>query len=334
MKDPYKILGVSKSASQDEIKKAYRNLVKKNHPDLNPGNKQAEMRFKEISVAYDQIGTPEARSKFDRGETDEQKQEAYSEQQKYWEEALKQGRTGSRGEAGRGPSFYNTQQNAGRYSQSFGDEFGGEDLFEELFRGARTRSAPEKGRDTLFQMEISLKDSVLGTEKGISLPNGKNISVKIPAGINSGTKLRFKGLGEPGPRGAANGDAFIEVIVAPMKGFKKVGNDIEVEVAVSFIEAILGADISVPTLYGPIMMKIPPGVNSGSRLRIKGKGVHSGNDVGNQIVKILITMPDKITPELQAAVKNWNGKFDYNPRSIKESHQTKRNTQDESHHNV
>lgn len=307
MKDPYKILGVASTATQEEIKKAYRNLVKKNHPDLNPGNKQAEAKFKDISVAYDQIGTPEARSKYDRGETDEQKQDEYNRQQKYWEEAFKHGGAGR-------SSFYRTQQDGGRYSQSFGEEFGADDFFEELLRGSRRKNTPEKGQDTLYQMEISLIEAVKGGEKVITLPNGKSISVKIPAGINSGTKLRFRGLGESGYAGGPIGDAYIEVIVAPMKGYKRVGNDIEVDVNISFIEAIMGAEIPVPTLYGPVKLKIPPGVSTGSRLRIKGKGVQSKTESGNQIVVLKIVMPKSIDPELQKAVKQWQGKFDYNPR--------------------
>lgn len=329
MKDPYVTLGVSKSATLEEIKKAYRELVKKNHPDLNPGNKQAEAKFKDISVAYDQIGTAEAKAKFDRGETDQQKQDAYEKQQKYWEEALKQQ------QGKRNSSYYKTQQNGGRYSQSYGDEFGSDSFFEELFRGRRSsQPRPEKGKDTLYQMEINLADSVLGLEKLITLPNGKSISVKIPAGINSGTKLRFRGLGDPGASGTPSGDAFIEIIVTPMKGFKKVGNDIEVEVAISFIEAIMGAEISVPTLYGPVMLKIPSGANNGNRLRIKGKGVKSSSGIGSQIVLIKIVMPKTITPELVNAVKNWKGIFDYNPRTEEYKNYHSRNEQSESHYNL
>lgn len=331
MKDPYKILGVSKSATEEEIKKAYRKLAKKNHPDLNPGNKQAEARFKDISHAYDLIGTPEERARFDRGETAEQQQDAQAKQQKYWEEALRQGNAGSRKS-----SFYNTQQNAGRYSHSFGKEFGGEDFFEEIFKSAgRQRAKQKKGNDTIYQMEVSLKDSVIGTEKVVTLPNGKSISVKIPEGITSGTKLRFKGLGEAGIEGSPPGDAFIEIIVTPMKGFKRIGNDIEVEMAISFIEAILGAEITVETLYGSVLLKIPPGVNTGNRLRIRGKGVQSNSGTGNQIVLIKIMMPKKITPELISEIKNWNGKFDYNPRENENipPHQP-RNTNSERHHNI
>lgn len=331
MKDPYKILGVPKTASPEEIKKAYRNLVKKNHPDLNPGNKQAEAKFKEIAHAYDQIGTPESKAKFDRGETEEQQQNAYAQQQKEWEEALKQGKRGP----GRS-TFYNTQQDAGRYSHSFGEEFGGDSFFEDLFRQAGGRkTAPTKGKDTTYQMEISLADSVKGTEKVITLPNGKSISVKIPAGINSGTKLRFKGLGETAPPGIPAGDAYIEVIVLPAKGFKRVGNDIEAEVSISFIEAILGSEISIPTLYGPVMLKIPAGMSTGNRLRIRGKGVQSDSGTGSQIVVLKIVMPKKLNPELQAEVKKWHGQFDYNPRNDESSpHHYSRNEKSENHTNI
>lgn len=298
MKDPYQILGVSKTATQEEIKKAYRSLVKKNHPDLNPGNKQAEARFKEISVAYDLIGTPEERAKFDRGET----QESFY------------GSQGNRG--GDRSSYYNTQQNAGRYSHSFADQFGDEDLFEELFRQVRGqgRSTKPTGQDTLYKMEVSLKDAVTGVEKIINLPNGTNLKVKIPPGINSGTKLRFKGHGEKGPGGKTSGDALIEVTVVPTEGFVRTGNDIETEVPISFIEALTGAEISVPTLYGPVMLKIPPGVSTGTKLRIKGKGVQTAESSGSQIVKIKIVMPKVVPPELVAEASKWKEKYNYNPR--------------------
>lgn len=166
IKDPYKILGVSKTASQDEIKNAYRILAKKNHPDLNPGNKQAEARFKGISHAYNLIGTKEEKSKYDRGEE------------------------------------------SGRFEDSYGQEFTNEDFFNEIFgRTSKGKSTTQKGRDFIYSMDISLADTITDTEKLITLPNGKSISIKIPAGISTGTKLRFKGLGEPGNEGLAPGDA-------------------------------------------------------------------------------------------------------------------------------
>jgi DnaJ-class molecular chaperone len=294
MLNPYDVLGVSKTATQEEIKKSYRLLAKKYHPDLNPGNSIAEKKFKEISHAYDLIGTAEERAKFDRGETKDQQEQAWHHQ-----ENRRRSAEGARGN---------------RYSQSFADQFGGEDFFEELFRGKRGHKAPKSDRDTHYQMTVSFGESITGVEKTITLPNGKNIQIKIPAGISPGTKLRFKNLGQTDPEDQSSGDAFIEILVEPLAGWTRVGLNIETEVAISFIEAILGAEISVPTMYGPVMLKIPTGASSGNKLRIKGKGVKSGSDIGHQIVQLKIVMPKTIDPELKAQVLKWNGAFDYNPR--------------------
>jgi DnaJ-class molecular chaperone len=198
MKDPYQVLGLSKTATQEEIKKAYRALAKKNHPDLNPGNKPAEAKFKEIAHAFDQIGTPEARAKFDRGETNQ----------------------------GAGPdpssSFYRSQEQGGRYAHSFDQEMG-DDFFESLFGKGRSRghhrgresSFDYPGEDQLYQMEIDFKESILGGEKVITLPNGKKLQVKIPPGVEAGQKLRFSQQGGPGIGKGPAGDAYVEISVKP-----------------------------------------------------------------------------------------------------------------------
>ncbi len=300
MKNPYQVLGVKESATQNEIKKAYRTLAKKYHPDLNPGNKQNEIKFKEISHAYDQIGTPEARAKYDRGET---------------EDLFGQQAGGGGGH--RHSSFYHGQQNTGRYSHSFADQFGDEDFFEQLFKGAGGRfhqARKPENEDVHYKMDISFRDSILGTEKVITLANGKSLQVKIPPGINDGAKLRFKGQGQHDIADTPAGDAYIEVSVQPETGWERKGLDIEMELPISFIEAILGADVSVPTLHGPVMLKIPPGVNTGTKLRIKGKGVQQKNESGNQIVRLKVLLPKHPDPELQKTIKDWEGKFDYNPR--------------------
>ena len=287
MKNPYEVLGVAKTASQDEIKKAYRNLVKKYHPDLNPGNKKAEEKFKEISHAYDLIGNPADRLKFDKGETNEQQEHEWRKQQQQNQKRRSPGTDG-------------------RYTQSFADQFGGEDFFEEFFKSYRGTPQEKAERDTHFKMNINFRESILGAEKTITLPNGKNLQVNIPPGIVTGTKLRFKNLGD--------GDTFIEIKVEPLAGWTRTGLDLETEIPISFIEGILGAEISVQTMYGPVVLKIPPGVNSGSKLRIKGKGVKKGEEIGNQIVRLKVVLPKIVHPELRAKIAQWNGAYDYNPR--------------------
>ncbi|MBF0315417.1 MAG: J domain-containing protein [Oligoflexia bacterium] len=265
MKDPYVVLGVSKSSTQDEIRKAYHNQAKKYHPDLNPGNKNAEAKFKELSLAYEQIGSEEERIKYDQGETvKEAHQKQYQERSSF---------------------FHKTQEGGGRYSFFFDQEL--------------------EDRDEFYQMSIDFKDAILGAEREITLPHGKRLLVKIPAGVESGSKLRFKNQGSSG------GDAYVEVTVRPLVGFKRIGNNIETEVAVSFIEALLGAEIKIPTMDGSVLLTIPPGVTTGSRLRIRGKGVKGS---GDQIVLIKIVLPLKINPELQKSVREWGEKYSYNPR--------------------
>jgi len=300
MRDPYEILGVAKTATQDEIKSAYRSLAKKFHPDLNPGNKEREARFKDISGAYEKIGDPESRQKFDRGETDEM--------------------TGA-GRAGpESPFYYQTQGNGGgRYSaQSFGGGLD-EDFFENLFRqggaGRRARSADRPGEDQLYQMEISFRDAVLGSERDLTLPTGKKLHVVIPPGVDSGSRLRFRGQGGPGIGSAPAGDAYVELSVKPLPGFTRKGNNIETEVPISFLEALRGGEVDVPTVDGKVQLKIPAGVSSGSRLRVRGKGVAGkGGERGDQFVALKIVMPKTVSAELKAAVDAWGNSFDYNPR--------------------
>lgn len=291
MNDPYQILGVSKTADQEEIKKSYRKLAKKYHPDLNPGNKEAEKKFKDVSHAFDQIGTVEARAKFDRGEEFEQQYQ-------------------SRG----GPSFYDTQHDGGRYSYSFGEDIGGADFFENLFGGARHRDINFPGEDIQYKMDVEFKEAALGTEKVITLADGKNLRVKIPAGIDSGKKLRFKGKGRAGIGQGAAGDAYVEINVKPLEGFSRKGKDILSELPISFLDAITGGEIEVPTIDGNIMMKIPAGVSTGTKLRIKGRGAGPADNRGHQIVILKIVMPKNIDPALKEAALNLKDQFNYNPR--------------------
>lgn len=301
MNDPYQSLGLTKEASQEDIKKSFRKLAKKYHPDLNPGNKEAEKKFKEVSHAFDLLGTPEARAKFDRGETDEQKQKQYEEYM-----------GGNR----KKPSYYDTQHDGGRYSYSFGEDVGGADFFENLFGGGGRRkgSMDFPGEDITYKMDVDFKEAALGGEKVITLPDGKKLQVKIPAGIVSGKKLRFKNMGQPGIGKGPAGDAFIEINVKPLPGFIRSGDDIETELPISFLDAITGAEVEVPTLDGSVMMKIPPGVSTGSKLRIKGKGAGTTEKRGNQIVVLKIVMPKQIDPALKTAAENLKHQFNYDPR--------------------
>ena len=316
--DPYQVLGVAKTASQDEIKDAYRKLAKKLHPDLNPGNKNAEKKFKEVSVAYDRIGTPENRAKQDRGEFDE----------------VPPWGPGAGAQHRQGPFYYRTQgqgfdQDAqqGRYHFNFGGGGAGgggdfdEDLFEQLFgasagraRGARggARRGDFKfpGEDTLYSMQVDLKDATLGAEREITLPSGKRLAVKIPSGVTSGTKLRFAGQGELSASGGPPGDAYVEIQVRDDPRFKRQGDELVLEQAVSLTQAVFGGEVRVPTLEGAVLLKIPPRSNSGTRLRIPRKGVYNRASAsrGDEIVVLRIVLPDRIDPELEEALRQWQAR--------------------------
>jgi len=309
--DPYQLLNVKKSASQDEIKDAYRKLAKKLHPDLNPGNKEAEKKFKEINQAYELIGTPDMRSKFDQGAIDSSGN------------ANPFGGAGSRarGAGGAPPFYYETQQDGGRYSESFGSkgESGfDEDLFSSIFGAGARRSQNARtdlpGEDQLYRMMVNFKEAALGGAREISLPNGKKLSVKIPAGVASGSKLRFKGQGGQSRGSAPPGDAYVEIEVTPSALYKRNGKDLEIELPISFSEALLGGEVKVPTLNGPVMLKVPAGVSSGTRLRVKGRGVGSGDQRGDQFVALKIVMPSQVDDELKNAVLNWSVRHPDNPR--------------------
>ena len=291
IKTPYDVLGISVTATQDEIKNAYRNLAKKFHPDLNPGKKDAEASFKEINAANELIGTPEARAKYDQGE---------SERQEFQSAQHEAGRRG-------GPSYYQTQENAGRYSSSF--EGMDEDILQSIF--GRMGAGPKgdaRGADALYELEISFKDAVLGAEKEITLPTGKRLAVKIPAGVESGSKLRFPGFGGPGSGKAKPGDAYVELRVLPSSLFKRVQNNLEIELPVSLSEALLGAEIKVPTINGSVILKVPAQTGSGQRLRVPGKGVQAGKDgkQGDLVVIIKVVMPETIDSEFKESVASWS----------------------------
>lgn len=307
--NPYSVLGVSSSATQEEIKEAYRKLAKKLHPDLNPGNKEAERKFKDVNLAYEQVGTPETRAKFDRGETEE-------------------ATAGFAGRRGGAPFYHETQSGGGRYSRfSFGGgDDGGEgvdddllhSIFERMGGGRRGFSEPVSGQDVLYKMEVELRDAALGAEREITLPAGKRLRVKIPAGIESGTRLRFPGLGSPAPtEGGAAGDAYVELEVMPSPLFKRFGANLELELPISVAEALLGAEIKVPTLESPILLKIPPGASSGQRLRISGKGGArlGGEGRGDLLVTLKIVSPKEVDADFRSAVESWSRRQPFDARA-------------------
>lgn len=305
MKDPYQTLGVSSSASLDDIKSAYKKLARKHHPDLNPGSKAAEEKFKEISHAFNLIGTAEAKAKFDRGETDEQKQHQYDEYMK---------NQGSRG----GPFYQETQNSGGRYSSEYASGMD-EDIFSAFFGRNKNRQRSGgfdfPGEDELYQMEIDFKESAIGAERILTLPNGKKLQVQIPGGITSGMKLKFRGQGGAGVGKGPPGDAYIQISVRPSEKFQREGQDILSEVPISLFEAINGGEVEVETVDGSVMLKVPSGVSSGTKLRIKGKGAGKVNERGNHLAVMKVMTPKAPSAEFRQAVAQLQKQFNYNPRT-------------------
>jgi DnaJ-class molecular chaperone len=294
--DPYEILGVKRDASQKEIQSAFRKLAKKYHPDLNPGDKKAEERFKEISTANEILGDEEKRKRFDRGEIDMSGAE----------------------QAPR--NFYREYANAdGPYysSSGFADFGDAEDLFSSFFskRAGRGGGFRARGSDLHFQMQVDFLDAVNGATNSVQLPDGTRLEVKIPAGTSDGQTLRLRGKGEPGIGGEPAGDALIEIHVKPHPFFTRDGNDIRLDLPISLTEAVLGGRVRVPTPSGSVYMTLKPNSNSGMTLRLKGKGVATRNgEHGDVYVSLRIVLPDVADPELTAFVKTWNPANAHDPR--------------------
>lgn len=306
-KDFYEILGVSENASLADIKKAYRKLAKQYHPDRNKGDKTAEARFKEISEAYATL-------------SDKKKREEYDTMRKYGAFA------GAQGQGAYGPGgfdFSGFTRDGGGVRFSFGGDVGDfDDILSQLFgRGSRATaggfggfgadpfagrsSRASRGRDLTSQMSISFEEAIHGTRRMISLPNGKKLSVKVPAGIEDGQTIRLAGQGEPGLYGGRNGDLLIKVRVMPDQQFRREGNDIYTSVAIDFTEAILGTKKKVKTLTGAVSVNIPAGTQPGTKLRLKGQGLKVGGRQGDLYVEVKVRIPTKLTEKQRKLLEEW-----------------------------
>jgi DnaJ-class molecular chaperone len=293
--DPYQVLGVSKNASQEDIQQAYRKLAKKHHPDLNPGNKKAEERFKDIGTAYDILGDPEKRARFDRGEIDASGAER--PQRRYYREYADAGPEG-------GAAGYAS-------NQGFADFGDAEDVFAEFFRrgGGGRGTARMRGGDISYRLEVDFLDAVNGAVRQLKLPDGSEIKVTIPPGTRDGQILRLKGKGQPGLNGGSPGDALIEVSVAAHRIFTRKGDDIYADLPISLGEAVLGGKVQAPTPTGWVTLTIPKWSNSGQVLRLKGKGVaRTDGTRGDEFVTLRIMLPERPDPELEKFVASWSGR--------------------------
>jgi DnaJ-class molecular chaperone len=297
MRDPYEVLGVPRSASAEDIKKSYHKLAKKLHPDLNPGNKKAEQSFKEVSAAYDLLSDPAKKLRFDRGEIDPSGAER--QQQPYY-------KTYAEGDEG------------ARYRRFDGDESPfADDLFADMFRGANRQGFRARGADVSYTLEVDFLEAANGLTRRVTLADGKTLDVTIPPGTEDGQTLRLKGQGQAGIGGAGPGDAFIEIHIKAHPLFTRVGNDVHVELPVTLPEAVLGGSVNLPTVDGKVALKIPAGSNTGTVLRLKGKGILSQatRQRGDQLVKLRVVLPDQVDPELKEFIEGWGKTHSYDPRS-------------------
>jgi DnaJ-class molecular chaperone len=317
MRDPYQVLGVSKTASEAEIKKAFRNLAKKHHPDTHAGDDTAKKRFQEISSAYDIVGDKQKRAKFDAGEIDENGNPRGFDPRAGGFRGNPFGFGGASGPTGERDFHFSWDDRGGGGGQGFSAE----DIFADLMGGGRGRgqraSRPARGEDFAVAITASFAESVMGGTRRIVLTNGEQIDVKIPAGLKDGQQIRVKGRGGAGRQGGPNGDVLIQVSVAPHPYLSRDGNDLRMDLPVTLKEAVLGAKVPVPTLSGTVNLSIPPNSNSGAVLRLKGKGVpaHSGSSaksepVGDLYVRLVVALPDKPDSALKSFVESWQSSFD------------------------
>jgi DnaJ-class molecular chaperone len=304
-RNPYEVLGVKKEATADDIRKAYRALAKKHHPDLNPGNKRAEALFKEISAAYDLLSDADKRARFDRGEIDEagnEKPRAYAYQ--------------DFAEGAPGAKYRTSQENMSPEDLDDLFSFFGRGGFGQGSGGGRAGGGEGatirmRGGDRQYALTVDFLDAVNGAKQRLELAPGKSLDVTIPAGVRDGQVLRLSGQGGPGLGGAPAGDALIEIRIAPHAWFRREGDDIHLDLPVTLGEAVLGGRVTVPTPTGAVTMTVPPHSNTGTVLRLRDKGV-AGK--GDELVTLKVVLPSEGDAELDTFLKDWAAKHPYDPR--------------------
>jgi DnaJ-class molecular chaperone len=317
MRDPYEVLGVPRGASAAAIKSAYRKLAKKHHPDANKNDPKSAARFSELNSANEIIGDEDKRKQFDRGEIDAEGKPRF--------QGFPGGGPRARGGSPGGFDSHTFRSGAG--PGSFGGGGGFEDILNSMFGGAGARGARPAGGSFEFDpggialdldlsvaMTVSLEESVNGVEKRVRLPTGKELNVKIPAGVVAGQQIRLKGQGETAP-GHRPGDLLITVSVAPHAFFKVDGSDLRVDLPITLYEAVLGGKVRVPTLGSAVELSIPKNTSSGRIFRLKGKGLpKAAGSTGDLFVTTRIMLPDGNDAELEALMQKWREGHTYNPR--------------------
>jgi DnaJ-class molecular chaperone len=299
--DPYTVLGVPRTATEDEIRRAYRKLAKELHPDLNPDNRAAaEERFKKVSGAYEVVGDAEKRRQYDRGEID----------------AGGEPRRGFRRPPGAGP--FDARTGAGGTRPP--DDFSFGDIFTDLFGSMRGRGEPGspfgvRGRDMRYSLEVEFMEAAAGAKKRVTLPDSGALDITVPQGVVDGQVLRLKGRGAANRRGGEAGDALVEIKVRPHSYFKRVDDDIALDLPITIDEAVLGAKVEVPTIAGRVQLTLPKGTSSGRIFRLKGRGVHNvtTGHTGDQLVTVRIVLPETVDEGLSYFLSEWRQKHKYDP---------------------
>jgi DnaJ-class molecular chaperone len=321
MRDPYEVLGVKKNADAATIKSAYRKLAKKLHPDANKTDPKAAQRFAELNSAYELLGEDDKRKAYDRGEIDAEGKPKFRGFEGF-------GPGGGFGRAGRAGSDFNYEHfsfgpEGARRSGGPGGFSSFDDLLNSMFAGAargrgRTHPgfAPEEmepaGHDVTVEVTISLTEAATGTTRRVRLPPGKEVDVKIPAGLGEGKQIRLKGQGLPSPGGI--GDVLITVKVAPHPYFVRDGDNLRIDVPITLYEAVLGGRVRVPTLDGAVELTIPAGTTSGRTFRIAGKGMPAKGKAGDLYATVQIALPGKGDRELEELMRKWLSDRPYDPR--------------------
>jgi len=287
--DPYALLGVPRTATEQQIRSAFLKLAKTSHPDVNPGDKRAEERFKAISGAHDLLSDPVKRARFDRGEID----------------------AGGQDVPPRGFRPGGGAQGGAQYANG-GDM---DDILASMF-GARGPARPQRGADQRYTLNVSFIDAARGTTQRLALPGGGDLNVQIPAGVESGQTLRLRGKGRPGAAGGPAGDALIEITVAPHPLFRREGRDIHLDLPITLAEAVLGGRVPVPTVAGAVTMAIPPGSDSGTKLRLRGKGLpeRDGQPPGDAYATLRVVV-GPADDTLRDFLRGWAPGQAFDPRS-------------------
>lgn len=305
--DYYKQLGVSRDAKPEEISKAFKKLARKYHPDLNPGDKKAEEKFKEINEAYEVLKDPEKRKLYDQYGSDWKQGEQFN-----------QARQG--GYSTGGFDFGGAGMGGADFSEFFENLFGGGGrtggFGDEGFGGFRSR--PRRGRDVEAELPLTLQEVMKGGKRTVTLqmPTGpKTLEISVPVGVKDGARLRLSGQGDPSSSGGQPGDLYLRIKYLPNSAFRVEGQDLHTEVRLSPWEAVLGAKVAVPTLDGAVELKIPAGTSSGRKFRIPGKGMGSASKRGDLLVKVMITVPSTLTSEEKELWEKLSEISTYKPRA-------------------